>query len=394
MRIAFIGDRLGLATGGNLYIARLAEELKGLGAEVTLITLTPPRDIPWSRDLRLVLKEIPFSFGEKPGPGRWSSFFRSRLTVVQELKGLVREGYDVLYSVGGPSNLVNHLCRKGPYPPRISVAVIHHLFRQDPWWRFLLKAETYGKPFQTFYHLLGDHLAKGFKVVTVSEFWRNKLVRRGFASEAIVVIPNGADWQDWPVQERETAKKTLGLSGFFVLYTSPLRLNKGILNILQALKLLVSRHPNLMVLTSGVTDRRSQAKVTRFLRNNGLEGHFRYAGILPRKELPLYYSASDVVVLASLEEEGWGVTLLEGMMSGRAVICSPKGAMPELVGENGLVLEKNTPGELAQALERLINEPDLKERLEKAGPLRARSFSFRAAAQAHLEHFQRWLEEG
>ena len=54
MKIAFIGDRLGLATGGNLYIARVAEELAALGVEVTLITLVPPRDIPWSSSLHVV----------------------------------------------------------------------------------------------------------------------------------------------------------------------------------------------------------------------------------------------------------------------------------------------------------------------------------------------------
>ncbi|MEW6184892.1 MAG: glycosyltransferase family 4 protein [Thermodesulfobacteriota bacterium] len=391
MKVAFIGDRLGLATGGNLYIARVAEELAALGVEVTLITLVPPRDIPWAENLRLVTRDVDFSFGQRPGRGGVKSFIQSRISAVTELKRLIQEPYDILYSVGGPSNIVNHFCRKGPFPPKVSVAVIHHLFRQDPWLKVLLSPDTFRKPFQTFYHLWGDHLAKGFQVVTVSQFWRNKLVNRGFAADFITIIPNGADWQDWPVYHREEAKRELNLSGSFVVYTSPLRLTKGIMIVLQALRLLVDRFPDLLLLTSGVTDTRSQKEVQTYVEVNGLGRHFRYAGLVPRSEIPKYYSAADTVILASLEEEGWGVTLLEGMMGGRPVVCSPKGAMPELVGKQGIILQENTPPCLAQALERLMTDTALRKQLEEAGPSRARQFTFQAAALAHLDLFEKLL---
>jgi glycosyltransferase involved in cell wall biosynthesis len=391
MKIAFIGDRLGLATGGNLYVARVAEELADLGVEVDLITLVPPQDIPWASGLRVIAKTVDFSFGRRPDRRGWKAFFQSRISAVTELKKLVQTSYDVLYSVGGPSNIVNHLCRKGPFPPKVSLAVVHHLFRQDPWLNVLMRPDTFQKPFQTFYHLWGDHLAKGFQVVTVSQYWRNKLISRGFDADAITVIPNGADWQDWPVYNKEEAKRELNLSGSFVIYTSPLRLNKGIMIVLQALRSLVERFPALLILTSGVTDVRSQKEVEAFVEANGLSRHFRYAGLVQRSEIPKYYGAADAVVLASLEEEGWGVTLLEGMMSGRPVVCSPRGAMPELVGEQGIILKENTPHCLAQALEQLLTDAALRKRLEEAGPSRARQFTFQAAAQAHLDLFERLL---
>ena len=113
--------------------------------------------------------------------------------------------------------------------------------------------------------------------------------------------------------------------------------------------------------------------------------------MIPREQLPLYYAASDVVVLASLEEEGWGVTLLEGMMAGRPVICSPLGAMPELVKDKGMILKENTPQHLAKALEQLIEDQGLRDRLGKAGPPYAGQFSYQAAAQAHLSLFNKLL---
>ncbi|MBA4395128.1 MAG: hypothetical protein C0407_16380, partial [Desulfobacca sp.] len=331
MKVAFIGDRLGLATGGNLYISRVAEELSALGVEVSLITLLPPQDIAWSSGLRIISRTVDFSFGQKPAAGRWKTFLSARLAVVRQLKELVREPYDILYSVGGPSNIVNRLCQSGPNPPRVSVAALFHLFRQGPLHQFLFNPDTYRKPFQTLYHSWGDHLAKRFYVVTVSEFWKHKLRTRGFDPEKITVIPVGADWENWPILSTEEAKKALGFSGRFVVYTSPFRRNKGILNVLKAADLLKDRFPSLLVVTSGVTDHQTQQEASLFVHENQLENHFHYAGLVPRERLPLYYGASDVVVLTSLEEEGWGITLLEGMISGKPVIGSPMGALIELV---------------------------------------------------------------
>jgi glycosyltransferase involved in cell wall biosynthesis len=271
------------------------------------------------------------------------------------------------------------------------VAALFHLFRQVPYHQFLINPDTYRKPIQTIYHSLGDHLAKGFQVITVSDFWRQRLIRRGFAEEKITVIPVGTNGENWPKIASEEAKIELGLSGRWVIYTSPLRLNKGIMNVLKAVDGLKKQFPSLLAMTTGVTDHQTQNQVQQFVREHQLENHFRYAGLVPRDQLPLYYAASDVVVLASLEEEGWGVTLLEGMMAGRPVICSPLGAMPELVKDKGIILKENTPQRLAQAFEQLIENQELRDRLGRAGPPYARQFSYQAAAQAHLSLFEKLL---
>ncbi|OGP52106.1 MAG: hypothetical protein A2Y79_12460 [Deltaproteobacteria bacterium RBG_13_43_22] len=392
MKVAFIGDRLGLATGGNWYIARVAEELSALGAEVTLITLVPPKDIPWASNLRLIAKPVDFSFGQRPQGNQLKAFMKSRWAAVSELKQLVQEPYDILYSVGGPSNIVNHLCRKGPFAPRVSVAALFHLFRQVPYHQFLIHPDTYRKPFQTLYHSIGDHLAKRFYVITVSEFWQQKLIARGFPQNKVKVIPVGADRADWPQLSPEEAKEELGLSGRLVIYTSPLRLNKGIMNVLKAVNLIKNKFPSLLVLATGVTDHQTQHQVQQYVQAHELENHFRYDGLVSRDRLPFYYAASDIVVLASLEEEGWGITLLEGMMAGRPVICSPLGAMPELVKDKGIILKENTPHHLAQALEQLMEDQELRDRLGKAGPPYAAQLTFQAAARAHLKLFEELLD--
>jgi glycosyltransferase involved in cell wall biosynthesis len=391
LRVAFLGDRLGLATGGNLYVARVAQELARLGVEVSLITLVPPRDIVWDPAIRVISNPADFTFGRLPEEGRWLSFLQAKWAAVSELKKLVREPYDILYSVGGPSNIVNHLCRTGPFRPRASVAAVFHLFRQVPRHRFLLTADTYRKPFQTFYHFWGDHLAKRFTVVTVSQYWRNRLIRRGFQAERIRVIPVGAEASDWPCFDPEEAKRKLGLTDRLVVYTSPLRLNKGILQVLQAVRLIRDRFPEVLVLATGVTDRQTQEQVRRFLAEQRLQDFFRYDGVVPREEVPWYHYAADITVLASQEEEGWGIFLLEGMLSGKPVVCTPLGAMPELVGDRGIVLEGNNVEELTRAIERLLVSPELRRQLGRAGKGQVSHFSYRSAAKAHLKLFEELL---
>jgi glycosyltransferase involved in cell wall biosynthesis len=391
LRVAFLGDRLGLATGGNLYVARVAQELVRLGVEVSLITLVPPRDIVWDPALRVISNSADFTFGRSPEKGKWLAFLQAKWAAVGELRKLVREPYDILYSVGGPSNIVNHLCRTGPFRPRASVAAVFHLFRQAPWPRFLLTADTYRKPFQTCYHSWGDHLAKEFTVVTVSQYWRNRLIRRGFQADRIRVIPVGAETADWPRFDPEEAKQKLGLTGRLVVYTSPLRLNKGILQILQAVRVIRDRFPEVLVLATGVTDRQTQEQVRRFLTEQRLQDFFRYDGVVPREAVPGYHYAADITVLASQEEEGWGIFLLEGMLSGKPVVCTALGAMPELVGDRGIVLRENTVEDLIRGLEQLLASPEQRQRLGRAGRAFAAGFSYPAAARAHLELFMELL---
>ena len=393
MRVAFLGDRLGLATGGNLYVARVAQELVRLGVEVSLITLVPPRDVVWDSGLRVISRSVDFTFGRSPDKGRRLSFLQAKWAAVGELRKLVREPYDILYSVGGPSNIVNHLCHSGPFRPRASVAAVFHLFRQAPWSRFLFSADTYRKPFQTIYHSWGDHLAKKFTVVTVSQYWRDRLIRRGFQPDRVRVIPVGAETADWPRLDPEEAKQKLGLAGRLVVYTSPLRLNKGILQVLQAVRNLKDRFPQLLVISTGVTDRQTQEQVRLFLIENRLDDFFRYDGVVPRDEVPWYHYAADITVLASQEEEGWGIFLLEGMLSGKPVVCTPLGAMPELVGDRGVVLERNSVEDLTRELGGLLGSLDLRDRLGRFGQDHAWGFSYEAAAKAHLHLFEELLQD-
>jgi len=96
---------------------------------------------------------------------------------------------------------------------------------------------------------------------------------RGFQADRIRVIPWGRKPRTGSFDSEE-AKRKLGLTGRLVVYTSPLRLNKGILQVLQAVGLIRDRFPEVLVLATGVTDRQTQEQVRRFLTEHRLRDLF------------------------------------------------------------------------------------------------------------------------
>lgn len=95
------------------------------------------------------------------------------------------------------------------------------------------------------------------------------------------------------------------------------------------------------------------------------------------------YRRADVMVLASKEErtsiEGFGLVYLEAAAAGCPVIATAVGGAPEAIGsDNGLMVSPKDPQALAQAIERLVQDAPLRERLGRAGPAWAARFSWSA----------------
>ena len=72
--------------------------------------------------------------------------------------------------------------------------------------------------------------------------------------------------------------------------------------------------------------------------------------------------------------EGFGLPALEGLACGAPVIAARAGALPEVVGDAGLLVDPRNPGEIAAALQAVERDADLAERLAEAGPARAAQF--------------------
>ncbi len=102
---------------------------------------------------------------------------------------------------------------------------------------------------------------------------------------------------------------------------------------------------------------------------------------------------SSIVVYPSLWE-GFGLPVLEGMASGRAVLTSDLGSMKEVAGEGALLIDPTSESALAEGLDFLLSDANARADLGALGQARARIFTWESCAQATFTAWQRFLGEG
>lgn len=122
-----------------------------------------------------------------------------------------------------------------------------------------------------------------------------------------------------------------------------------------------------------------------YVKDLGLD-QFRLCGSVDGPSLATYYRHADVFVTAS-EHEGFCAPLCESMAFGLPIVARRFAAIPETLGDGGLLLDPDdSPAVLAEALAAAIEEPALQADLEAASRARLAAFDPDDAAATFLEH--------
>jgi glycosyltransferase involved in cell wall biosynthesis len=110
----------------------------------------------------------------------------------------------------------------------------------------------------------------------------------------------------------------------------------------------------------------------------------RFLEHVPHERMPRVYAESAIIVVPSVWEEPFGLPVVEAMAAARPVVASRAGGMPELVaeGETGLLVEPDEPAALADALLTLLDDPQRRRAMGRAGRRRAvQRWSWQHAAE-------------
>lgn len=118
-----------------------------------------------------------------------------------------------------------------------------------------------------------------------------------------------------------------------------------------------------------------------------LAGHVEHIGYVREGERQRVYAGARVLVLPSFDE-GFGMPALEAMSLGIPVVASRRGALPDLVGDAGVLVEPDDAESIASGLEGVLTDDGLADRLSRLGLERARPFQWQQTARAVRDAFQ------
>lgn len=210
--------------------------------------------------------------------------------------------------------------------------------------------------------------------VAISPAVARQLAQAGVPAARTSTIPSAVQASPASAAERDVVRAELGLGPDvpLVLTLAALVPRKGIDVLLAALA-----DPRLSGVVACIAgEGPARAELEAAARAAGLGARARFLG--RRDDAARLLAACDVFCLPS-RHEGLGVAALEAMAAGRAVVATRVGGLGEAVveGRTGLLVPPDDPAALAAALARLLADPELRERLGRAGPERV-SEGFRA----------------
>jgi len=186
------------------------------------------------------------------------------------------------------------------------------------------------------------------------------------------IIPNGVDVDFYanakPFPEFRDGKVN-------ILFVGRVEPRKGAMYLMKAYATIKAKRPDTRLIVVGRGPEIGDLR--RFVRDQKVADVF-FAGRVEEADKARFYKTADIFVAPSTGQESFGIVLLEAMAAGCTVVASDIHGYKRVVQRNvsGLLVEPRDPDALAEALERLIADPALRQRLGDGGARRAPEFDW------------------
>jgi glycosyltransferase involved in cell wall biosynthesis len=343
------------SSGLAVYGETLVQGLAGRRNEVTMLAAQRPGLPSYEQMGRIIVRRVPV------GPSDWIGYAWRVGPLVAKLNRSAP--FDIVHFLD--AHFAYH-CR-GHY-----VASLFQSFRQRatsnrglPYhsnWRNLATRLLY-------YHAArwlaekpavqrADHLLASSRA-TANEF----IAHYGVRPERVTVVPLGIDLDRFQPCDGKDLRAKLGLSDkpvlLYVGFSTP---RKGLDYLAQAFSLL-SEHVRLLII--GRWEKGYRARFYELLGSSGADRVIE-VGYVPDDELPGYYTLADLFVLPTLLE-GFGLPIAEALACGTPVVTTEAGSAPEVTGPGGRIVPARDPLALAQAIDELLQDADLRSQLSQRG---------------------------
>lgn len=271
--------------------------------------------------------------------------------------------------------------------PAPAVVTVHDLtFFDHPEWHERTKVAFFTRA-------IGAATRRAAAIVTPSETTTRRLAELLDVDTEVVTIPHGVDRRRFrPRREADTAEDLRRLAGTgirppYVAFAGTLEPRKDVPTLVRAFSVVARQRPDLRLVLAGGDGWGADA-VKRAVLDSGAATRIVRPGYLPDAVLPALYRNAEMVVYPSLAE-GFGLPALEALACGAPVVTTLGTAMADVVGDAAVLVPPRAPAALAAAMRTLLDDPERRAHLRRAGPERAGSFTWEASADAHVDLYTR-----
>jgi glycosyltransferase involved in cell wall biosynthesis len=247
------------------------------------------------------------------------------------------------------------------------VVTIHDLY-------FLDRPEQTAAEIRRDYPALAEtHARKADGIVVNSRHTQREVSNRfGIPLERITVCYPGRP--DWPQRQEPSGRGP-------ILFVGTVEPRKNLARLLEAYAALAQRAsdpPDLVI--AGTTRTPGDLPFVGGSNDDRVKRRVTFTGYVTDDERQRLYREASMLVLPSLAE-GFGITALEAMTVGVPVVASNRGALPEVIGDAGVLVDPESVPDISNALERVLSESELRRSMTQRGLARSRQFSWSESAE-------------
>jgi glycosyltransferase involved in cell wall biosynthesis len=218
------------------------------------------------------------------------------------------------------------------------------------------------------------------------------------APQKTEVVPAGVEFRFRPIDqaaELERVQRRYKLERPFILSVGTLEPRKNFVGLVEAYSLLIgarnrerNNERSLLKLVIAGGKGWLYEEIFATVERLNLSERVIFPGFVADEDLPALYNLAELFAFPSFYE-GFGLPALEAMACGTPVVTSNSSSLPEVVGQAGIMVEAQDTEGLAQAMERVLHDEDLRRSMSEKGLRQAKQFTWEKAVKKLLKAYER-----
>lgn len=227
------------------------------------------------------------------------------------------------------------------------------------------------------------------KHIAISNEIKRVMAEDGIIEEKINVIKSGVDTKKFSHITKSSFlhdKYAIPKNAFIIGSIAAISDHKDYPNLLKAASIVISQTENVYFIALG--DGPDEDKILNMAKDLKIDTRFIFTGF--QKDVGNHLKNFDIFVLAS-KNEGLGTSVMDAMAAQICCICTNAGGIPELIdnNENGILVKKEDPQELAKSILQLYGDDDLRNLLAVNAFNKSQNFSIEKTIEKNIELYEK-----